>query len=97
MARGSPRGPRIVLNYLLGKYPGVTPEQFRYCRSHGFYPERALEYDFARLCHVHRGAREAWPDRLYAAAISRHVANAFDRSSRKVRREVRWRWTLKWL
>ena len=47
MARGSPRGPRIVLNYLLGKYPGVTPEQFRYCRSHGFYPERALEYDFA--------------------------------------------------
>ena len=34
---------------------------------------------------------------LYAAAISRHVANAFDRSSRKVRREIRWRWTLKWL
>ena len=34
---------------------------------------------------------------LYAAAISRHVANAFDRSSRKVQREVRWRWTLKWL
>ncbi len=44
--RPSPRSPRIFLNYLLGKYPGVTMRQFRYCRSHGFYPERALEYDF---------------------------------------------------
>ena len=42
----SAASPRIFLNYLLGKYPGVTMRQFRYCRSHRFYPERALEYDF---------------------------------------------------
>ena len=44
--RPNPRSPRIFLGYLLGRYPGVAPQQFRYCLRHGFYPERALEYDF---------------------------------------------------
>ena len=45
--RASPRSPRIVLNYLRGKYPGVSLREFSFCLRHGFYPERALEYDFA--------------------------------------------------
>ena len=45
--RSNPRSPRIVLGYLRGRYPGVTAQQLRYCLRHGFYPERALEYDFA--------------------------------------------------
>jgi len=52
---------------------------------------------FVGRCHVDGGEREAgWID-PYAAAISRHPANACDRRLRRVRRKIRWRWTLKWL
>lgn len=44
--RANPRSLRTVLNYLRGRYPGVSLQQFRYCLRHGFYPERALEYNF---------------------------------------------------
>ncbi len=44
--RAGPRSARIFLNFLRGKYPGVTMRQFQYCRIHGFYPERAFEFDF---------------------------------------------------
>ncbi|MFO1209915.1 MAG: sugar-transfer associated ATP-grasp domain-containing protein [Amaricoccus sp.] len=38
----------LALRYLRGKFPDITAEQFRFCRRHGFYPDRAREYDFER-------------------------------------------------
>ncbi len=45
--RPNPRSARILTGFLRGKYPGVSIRQYLYCRRHGFYPERSLEYDFA--------------------------------------------------
>ena len=45
-----------------------------------------------RFCHVNDGKRESLAAiGLQAATISRHVANAWDRSSRRAPREIRWR------
>ena len=35
------------------------------------------------------------PDEVQAAVAARHVRNASSRKTRSVRRDVRWRWTLK--
>jgi hypothetical protein len=34
------------LRWARGKYAGVTLRQFQFCRRHGFYPQRSIEYDF---------------------------------------------------
>ncbi len=47
-ARASPQSARIFVKFLRGKYPGVSLRLLLFCRRHGFYPERAQEYDFTK-------------------------------------------------
>jgi hypothetical protein len=59
--------------------PNVKIDATRRCHANQIWPARRLEV----------------PTQVQAAVAARHVRKASSRKTRSVRRDVRWRWTLK--
>jgi transposase len=88
---------RQTLRDWVHRFNGSGPEGLVDNWTEGPKPRLSAE-QLARRCHANQiwaARRLEVPTQVQAAVAARHVWNASSRKTRSVRRDVRWRWTLK--